>query len=124
MKGKKVNKSKREALLKIISKSEASVKKCCEILMLSERRYYRWENWKEPKKRIAWNKLRPEEEAAILKIARTEEQADLRSAGLMVYGHDNGKYHCSLSTVHKTLKTHALAAPYDPPKKEKSSSKL
>jgi len=122
MKGKKITREAREALLKAIEESGASIKRCCEILLMSERRYYLWKRWKEPKKRVAWNKLRPEETAAILETARTEEQADLRAAGLMVYGQETKKYYCSPSTVQKTLKKHALAAPYAP-RRRKSSEK-
>ena len=80
MKSKKVEKIVREAFLKAIDESGASIKTCCEILLLSERRYFRWKNWKEPKKRIAWNKLKPDETSAILKVAKSEEHADLRAA--------------------------------------------
>lgn len=117
MKGKKVEKAAREGLVLAIQESEFSIRRSCEILLLSERRYYRWMGWEEPKKRQAWNKLRPEEEVAILQAARNETWCDLRAAGLMVHGHDTGDFHCSQSTVQKTLKKHDLAAPYEPPKR-------
>ncbi len=117
MKGRKIEKTAREALLKAIEESGASIKTCCEILLLSERRYYHWKRWQEPSKRVAWNKLMPEETAAILEAARSEEQADLRAAGLMVHGHETNRYYCSPSTVQNILKTHALAAPYEPRKR-------
>lgn len=123
MKGKKIVREAREALLKAIEESPASIKTCCEILILSERRYYHWKRWKEPKKRVAWNKLRPGETAAILETARSEEQAGLRAACLMVHGHDTNKYYCSPSTVQKTLKKASLAAPYDPPKRKRNCKK-
>jgi len=123
MKSKKVEKIVREAFLKAIDESGASIKTCCEILLLSERRYFRWKNWKEPERRVAWNKLKPEETAAILKVAKSEEHADLRAAGIMVHGHDTGKYHCSPSTVQKILKKHELAAPYEPPRKKRNCKK-
>lgn len=117
MKGRKIEKTAQEALLKAIEESGASIKTCCEILLLSERRYYHWKRWQEPSKRVAWNKLMPEETAAILEAARSEEQADLRAAGLMVHGHETNRYYCSPSTVQNILKTHALAAPYEPRKR-------
>lgn len=117
MKGRRIELPAREALLKTIAESGASIKTCCEILLLSERRYYHWKSWQEPAKRVAWNKLLPAETAAILAVARSEEQADLRAAGLMVHGHETNKYYCSPSTVQKTLKAHDLAAPYEPRKK-------
>jgi putative transposase len=123
MKGKKIVREAREALLKAIEESTASIKRSCEILLMSERRYYHWKAWKEPGKRVAWNKLKPEETAAILKTARSEEQAGLRAACLMVHGHETNKYYCSPSTVQKTLKKASLAAPYDPPKRKKNCKK-
>ena len=107
----------------MIQESELSVSKCCEILLLSDRRYYRWINWKEPEKRIPWNRIMPEEEEEILKAARAEKLCDLRAAGLMVYGHETGKYSCSISTVQKVLKRHMLAAPYEPPKRKRGGKK-
>lgn len=120
MKGKKIDKTARETLLNAIRESGTSISTCCAILMLNERRYYRWKMWREPKKRIAWNKLKPDEEAAILEAARDEGLSDQRAAGLMVYGHENGKYYCCPSTVQKTLKKHELAMPYEPPKRKKA----
>ena len=123
MKGKKVGKEAQDGLVKAIQESELSVSECCEILLLSDRRYYRWVNWKEPWKRIPWNRIKPEEEDAILKAAKDEALCDLRAAGLMVYGHDTGEFSCSISTVQKVLKRHELAAPYTPPKRKRNSKK-
>ncbi len=55
----------------------------------------------------------PEEETAILEAARGEELSDLRSAGLMVHGHETMKYTVSISTVQKTLKKYELSVPYE-----------
>ena len=118
MKGKKVERAVREGLVLAIQGSGFSIRRCCAILLLSQRRYYRWMGWKEPAQREAWNKLRPEEEAAILRTARDEKQCDLRAAGLMVHGQDTDSFYCSQSTVQKTLKKHDLAAPYEPPKRK------
>lgn len=123
MKGKKIARDTREALLKVIEESTASIERCCEILQMSERRYYLWKRWKEPKKRVAWNRLRPEETVAILETARSEEQSGLRSACLMVHGHETNKYYCSQTTVQKTLKMAYLAVPYDPPRRKRNCKK-
>ncbi len=123
MKGRKILREAREALLKAIEESGTSIKRCCEILVLSERRYYHWKKWKEPGKRVAWNKLRPEETTAILETARSEEHAGLRAACLMVHGHKTNKYYCSPATVQKTLKKASLAAPYTPPKRKRNCKK-
>jgi putative transposase len=120
MKGKKIVREAREALLKAIEESGTSIRRCCEILLMSERRYYHWKLWEAPRKRVAWNRLRPEETAAILATARSEEQADLRAAGLMVYGQETSKYYCSPSTVQKALKKASLTAPYEPRKRKKA----
>ena len=96
----------REGLVLAIHDSGCSVRRGCEILLLSQRRYYRWVLWKEPKKRQAWNKLRPVEEAAIFTAAKDEKLSDLRAAGLMVNGHDTNSFYCSQSIVQKTLKKH------------------
>lgn len=100
-----------------IQVSGCSIRRGCEVLRLCERRYYRWVGWSEPRPRQAWNKLKPEEEAEILRAAKDETLGDLRAAGLMVNGHDTDRFHCSVSTVQKTLKKHDLAAPYNPPKR-------
>ncbi len=42
----------------------------------------------------AWNKIMPKEEAAIVAAGRDEKLTDLRAAGLMVYGHESGRFHC------------------------------
>jgi len=92
-------------------------------LLLSDRRYYRWVNWKEPQKRTPWNRIQPEEEEEILIAARDEGLCDLRAAGLMVYGHETNKFSCSISTVQKVLKAHELTAPYDVPRRKRNSKK-
>ena len=123
MKGKKVGKEAQAGLVQVIQESELSVDKCCEILQLSDRRYYRWINWTEPQKRTPWNKIRPEEHEAVLEAARNEKLCNLRAAGLMVHGHDTGEYSCSISTIQKVLKKHDLAAPYTPPRRIRNCQK-
>lgn len=72
---------------------------------------------------MPWNRIKPEEEEAILEAAKDESLCGFRAAGLMVYGHDTGKYSCSMSTVQKVLKRHELAAPYAPPRRKRSGGK-
>jgi len=123
MEGKKIGKEAQEAIIKVVQESDLSVSRCCEILVLSDRRYYRWINWKEPGKRVPWNKIKPAEEDAILEAGRDVSLCHLRAAGLMVYGHETGKYSCSISTIQKVLKTNELAAPYSPPRKKRNCKK-
>jgi len=85
---KKINRKAQEELIRVIEGlEELTIERSCEVLMLQPRRYYRWLKWQPPAKKVAWNRLMPEEEAAIAEAARRAELADLRAAGLMVYGH-------------------------------------
>jgi transposase InsO family protein len=87
--------------------------------MLGRRRYYRWLNWKPPLPKTAWNRITPQEEAAIIEAGRDEQLVDLRSAGLMVYGRESKKFHCSISTVQRVLIRNCLQAPYIVPKRKR-----
>ena len=99
-----------------------SLEKACAVLDLPRRRYYRWQNWQAPKPRTAWNRLLDCERQAILLAARREDLAHLRSAGLMVWGHDTGEFHASLSSVHLTLKKENLQKPYALPRRKKAAA--
>lgn len=98
---------------------ELSKGTACEALMLGRRRYYRWLNWKPPLPKLAWNRIMPQEETAIVEAGRDERLVDLRSAGLMVYGHESGKFHCSVSTVQRVLIRNRLQAPYTVPTRKR-----
>ncbi len=91
---------------------ELTISEACETLLLKPRRYYRWLKWQPPAKQDAWNRLMPEEEAEVVKAGRDEKLCDLRSAGLMVYGQESGKFFCSVATVQRVLRKHALQTPY------------
>lgn len=93
--------------VKELSKDEA-----CTVLMLSRRRYYRWLYRKPLLPKAAWNRITPEEEASIVEAGKDERLVDLRSAGLMVYGHETGRYYCSISTIQRVLVRNKLQAPY------------
>ena len=67
---------------------------------------------------VSLEPLRPEEAMGIIKAARDERLVDLRSAGLMVYGHESGKFHCSISTVQRVLARNNLQAPYIVPRRK------
>ena len=96
-------------LIVVIGKvNKLSKAKACEALMLERRRYYRWLNWKPSLPKLAWNRITPQEETAILEAGSDERLCDLRAAGLMVYGHDAGKFHCSVSTVQRVLARNKL----------------
>lgn len=96
-----------------------SLEKACEVLDLPRRRYYRWQEWSLPEPRQAWNRMLPQEEEAILCAARREDLAHLRTAGLMVWGHDTGAFHAGLSSVHRVLKQASMVKPYEIPRRKK-----
>lgn len=93
--------------VKELSKDEA-----CGVLMLRRRRYYRWLHRKPLFPKRAWNRITPQEETAIVEAGRDEKLVDLRAAGLMVYGHETGRYYCSISTIQRALIRNKLQAPY------------
>lgn len=98
---------------------ELSKGTACDTLMLARRRYYRWLTRKPSLPKSAWNRITPQEETAIVEAGRDERLCDLRSAGLMVYGHDTGKFHCSVSTVQRVLIRNRLQAPYIVPTRKR-----
>jgi len=104
----------------IDSLKELTITKACQILRLSRRRYYRWSAIPQiPAIRTAWNKITPSEEEAILAAAKEEALVDLRAAGLMVYGHESGAFHCSISTVQRVLKRNRLQPVYEIPRRKR-----
>jgi len=120
LKYKKIKRASQETLIAVIQRlKQMTVKEACKIIGITQRRYYRWHGWKETQKRPAWNKIQPAEESAILEAARDEKLCNLRSAGLMVYGQDSGKYYCSVSTVQRVLIRNELQVPYVVPRRKK-----
>ncbi len=99
--------------------NQLSITEGCEAIKLNRRRYYRWLDIRPKAKRFAWNRITPQEEMAITEAGRDENLVDLRAAGLMVYGHESGKFYCSASTVQRTLKRNQLQAPYIVPARKR-----
>lgn len=91
---------------------ELSINDGCGVLQLRPRRYYRWLHASAPEPRTAWNRITPQEESAIIEAGKDEKLIDLRSAGLMVYGHESGKFFSSVSTVQRVLIKNKLQVPY------------
>ena len=118
---KKINRISQKELLEVLGTlKELTVAEACEVLKLNSRRYYRWRSRSEPPAaKTAWNRITPQEESAILNAARDEALCDLRAAGLMVYGHESGKFYCSVSTVQRVLKRNELQAPYEVPRRRR-----
>lgn len=98
---------------------ELSITEACEVIKLKPRRYYRRLKWQPPARRTAWNCIIAQEEEAVLEAAQDENLGDLRAAGLMVYGHDSGKFHCSISTVQRVLRRNDLQPPYEVPRRKR-----
>ncbi|MEK7287578.1 MAG: integrase core domain-containing protein [Elusimicrobiota bacterium] len=110
-----------EAMHQAASKG-MSLEKACEVLDLPRRRYYRWRSWQAHAPKQAWNRMLSGEKEAILSAAGREDLAHLRTAGLMVWGHESGQFHASLSSVYNVLKEAGLVKPYDPPKRKKPTA--
>lgn len=100
---------------------ELTIEDACGVLMLKPRRYHRWLRWNPPLRKAAWNQITPAEEAAIVEAAGKEELVDMRAAGLMVYGHERDKFHCSVSTVQRVLKKRDLQLPYAIPRRKRAA---
>src|SRR3989338_3689355 len=117
----KIGQDMQEELIKAIGEVKVLSKaKACEVLLLKRRRYYWWLRARAKLlSETAWNRIRPEEEEAILEVARDKRLVDLRCAGLMVYGHESGKFHCSISTVQRVLVRNNLQAPYIVPTRKR-----
>lgn len=110
---KKIGSQAQKELIEVMQGLEKlSITDGCGVLQLKPRRYYRWLHSHPARKRTAWNHITPQEEAAIIEAGRNEKLVDLRSAELMVYGHESGKFHCSISMVQRVLARNQLQAPY------------
>lgn len=117
---KKIGSQAQKELIEVLQGlEELSITDGCGVLQLKPRRYYRWLHWHPAGKRTAWNHITPQEEAAIIEVGRDEKLVDLRSAGLMVYGHESGEFHCSISTVQRVLARNQLQAPYIKPRRKR-----
>src|SRR3989338_8411359 len=79
----KIGQDMQEELIKAIGEVKVLSKaKACEVLLLKRRRYYRWLRARAKLlSETAWNRIRPEEEEAILEAARDKRLVDLRCAG-------------------------------------------
>ena len=111
--------AQKELVETIRSLKMTSIRGACEVIRLNFRRYYRWQHMRPPVAKAAWNRITPKEEAAIVEAGSDERLCDFRAAGLMVYGHDAGKFHCSVSTVQRVLIRNRLQAPYAVPTRKR-----
>lgn len=112
--------SRKELIEVLEGLKELTVTEACEALKLNQRRYYRWLLQPEtPAPKMAWNRITPEEETAVVTAAGSEELADLRASDLMVYGHESRKFFLSVSTIQRVLKRNSLQKPYEIPRKKR-----
>ena len=112
--------SQKELIGALEGLKELTVAEACEALKLNARRYYRWRARPEsPAVKMAWNRITPEEESAILTAAGDEALCDMRAAGLMVYGHESGKFFSSVSTIQRMLKRNDLQPSYEIPRRKR-----
>lgn len=110
---KKIASLAQEEIIKVMQElRELNVTTGCQVLRLKPRRYYRWLHPKPRLPKKAWNRITTQEEQAIVESGRDEKLVDLRAAGLMVYGHESGKFHCSVSTVQRVLIKNKLQPMY------------
>ena len=98
---------------------ELTITDGCEVLRLGRRRFYRWLEDKPAVVRCAWNRITAKEEEEIVTAGRDEKLTDLRAAGLMVYGHETGKFYCSISTIQRVLIRNRLQAEYTVPTRKR-----
>ena len=118
--GTKIRRIAQECIIGVMQElKELTIADGCKVLCLQRRRYYRWLKVKPVVVKRAWNRIMPKEEAAIVTVGRDEKLADLRAAGLMVYGHESGQFHCSISTIQRVLKRNDLQAEYVVPTRKR-----
>lgn len=118
--GTKIRRIAQECIIGVMQElKELTIADGCKVLCLQRRRYYRWLKVKPVVVKRAWNRIMAKEEAAIVTVGRDEKLADLRAAGLMVYGHESGQFHCSISTIQRVLKRNDLQAEYVVPTRKR-----
>ena len=115
----KISRAAQKCIIEVVQGlSELTITDACKVLRLARRRY-RWLEDK-PAAARAWNRITPKEEEAIVIAGRDEKLADLRAAGLMVYGHETGKFYCSISTIQRILIKNRLQAEYTVPTRKRA----
>ena len=104
----------REAVVEVIKEAVEqgmTQNQACETFGISVRKYRRWANPKPHSPRIAWNKILPEEKAAIVEDGWDEKFAGKPISHIFVHGHDSRRYSVSLSTVYKILAEQEVVRP-------------
>lgn len=86
-------------------------KQACDILGIVTRKLRRWANQKPHAKRIAWNKILPDERAIILKIAEDHSFWGKPVSHIFIHGHESEQFFVSMSTVYRVLKSEKLVRP-------------
>jgi len=106
-------------VLAMVAASPLSAREVLRSLGIAEATYYRWKRWlrmgsgglkdRPGGPRRAWNRLRPQEEQAILKLAQEEPALSPREVAWAIT--DLGRFSVSESTVYRVLKRAGLVKP-------------
>lgn len=83
----------------------------CETFGISTRKYRRWNNSKPPLKRIAWNRILPDERESIIKDAWDERFLGKPISHLFVHGHESRRYCVSMATIYRVLAEEKVVRP-------------
>lgn len=105
---------KKEAIVSMVIEAMSegiTQKETCDIISLCPRKYRRWRDHKPRNKRIAWNRLRPEEEQAIKDSVYKQELIGKPLSHYYIYGHEKGSFYASISTIYRVLKENDLLQP-------------
>ena len=106
------------ALVALVRSSSLPRRQVLAQLGLPKTTYYRWSRRREaarsledkkPGARVPWNKLRPEEERAVLALARASPELSPRELALKIT--DAGAFSVSESTCYRLLKWNGLVKP-------------
>lgn len=99
------------SIIKEAMKEGSTQKDACNIIGIDPRKYRRWADPGPKTKRIAWNKILESERDAIKKASWEEELIGKPISHVYVHGHDTDKFHVSLSTVYRVLKSQNMVKP-------------
>jgi transposase InsO family protein len=86
-------------------------KQACMLFGINPRKFRRWDNPSAPRRRVAWNKIRPPERQAIIEATYLPELLGKPLSHVFVHGHNTSKFFVSLPTVYRVLKSVDLVNP-------------
>jgi hypothetical protein len=111
-----MNAAEKASLIALVRSSPLPRKQVLAQLGLAKSTYYDWLRQREGvvypaphSPRRSWNRLRPEEEQAVLSLARASPELSPRQLALRLT--DSGAFSVSESTCHRLLRRHGLVKP-------------